>query len=139
MILLKASDRGFLSKDISVGDLITFRGDIHHIFPKNYLKKRGLPRGKYNQIANYVYMQQEVNIKVGDKAPDIYFKELENQCNGGELKYGAIDNINELNKNLNSHCIPESTFNMNIDNYEDFLEQRRKLMAQKMKNYYYSL
>lgn len=136
---VKASDRGFLSKDISVGDLITFRGDIHHIFPRNYLKKRGLPRGRYNQIANYVYMQQEVNIKVGDKAPDIYFKELENQCNGGELKYGAIDNIKELNKNLNSHCIPESIFNMNIDNYEDFLEQRRKLMAQKMKNYYYSL
>lgn len=136
---VKASDRGFLSKDISVGDLITFRGDIHHIFPRNYLKKRGLPRGRYNQIANYVYMQQEVNIKVGDKAPDIYFKELENQCNGGELKYGAIDNIKELNKNLISHCIPESIFNMNIDNYEDFLEQRRKLMAQKMKNYYYSL
>lgn len=136
---VKASDRGFLSKGISVGDLITFRGDIHHIFPRNYLKKRGLPRGRYNQIANYVYMQQEVNIKVGDKAPDIYFKELENQCNGGELKYGAIDNIKELNKNLISHCIPESIFNMNIDNYEDFLEQRRKLMAQKMKNYYYSL
>ncbi|MBG7610740.1 DUF262 domain-containing protein, partial [Polaribacter sp. BAL334] len=51
---VKANDKGFLSKDITVGDLILFRGDIHHIFPKNYLKKEGFERGKYNQIANYV-------------------------------------------------------------------------------------
>ena len=31
-----------LSKEISVNNLIIHRGDIHHIFPKNYLKKSGL-------------------------------------------------------------------------------------------------
>jgi hypothetical protein len=30
-------------------------------------------------------------------------------------------------------------FDMTVENYGEFLEQRRKLMAQKMKNYYYSL
>lgn len=35
--------------------------------------------------------------------------------------------------------IPESIFAMTVENYGDFLEQRRKLMAEKMKNYYYSL
>ena len=87
-------------------DLITYRGDIHHIFPKNYLKKNGLLRGKYNQIANYVYMQQEVNIQVGDKAPEVYFDELLKQCNSHDLKYGAINSLTELNENLTSNCIP---------------------------------
>ena len=136
---MKASDKGFLSKDITIGDLITYRGDIHHIFPKNYLKKNGLLRGKYNQIANYVYMQQEVNIQVGDKAPEVYFDELLKQCNSHDLKYGAINSLTELNENLTSNCIPESVFKMNIDDYDEFLMQRRRLMAQKMKLYYYSL
>ena len=60
---VKANDKGFLSKDVLVGDLISLRGDIHHLFPRDFLKKNGLDRGKYNQIANYVYMQSEINIK----------------------------------------------------------------------------
>lgn len=134
-----SNDKGFLSKEITVTDLITYRGDIHHIFPKNYLKKAGLNRGKYNQIANYVYMQQEVNIQVGAKAPNDYFSEVLVQCQGGELKYGGINTINELKENLTINCIPEPVFTMQKDDYEEFLNQRRILMAEKMKEYYYRL
>ena len=136
---VKANDKGFLSKDITVGDLILFRGDIHHIFPKNYLKKEGFERGKYNQIANYVYMQQEVNIQIGDKSPEVYFEKVLNQCHDKELIYGGINEMSELHNNLKSNCIPESIFTMNIANYEEFLIARRKLMAEKIKNYYHSL
>jgi hypothetical protein len=136
---VKANDKGFLSKDITVGDLILFRGDIHHIFPKNYLKKEGFERGKYNQIANYVYMQQEVNIQIGDKSPEVYFEKVLNQCHDKELIYGGINDMSELHNNLKSNCIPESIFTMNIGNYEEFLIARRKLMAEKIKNYYHSL
>lgn len=136
---VKNNDRGFLSKEISVNNLIQHRGDIHHIFPRNYLKKAGLTRSKYNQIANYVYMQQEVNIKIGNKAPNIYFGEVKDQCGGGSLKYGAISHPNDLKNNLDENCIPESIFEMTIDNYQDFLNQRRRLMAKKIKEYYYSL
>ena len=136
---VKDNDRGFLSKEISVNNLIMHRGDIHHIFPRNYLKKAGLTRSRYNQIANYVYMQQEVNIKVGNKAPEVYFSEVLEQCHSGELKYGAISNKEELSKNLKENCIPESVFTMTIENYQDFLNERRKLMAKKIKEYYYSL
>lgn len=136
---VKNNDRGFLSKEISVNNLILHRGDIHHIFPRNYLKKAGLTRSKYNQIANYVYMQQEVNIKVGNKAPNIYFGEVKDQCEGGHLKYGAISDRNDLKNNLDENCIPDSIFEMTIDNYQDFLNQRRRLMAKKIKEYYYSL
>ena len=135
----KANDKGFLSKEITVGDLITYRGDIHHIFPRDFLKKNGMERGKYNQIANYVYMQQEVNIAVGNKAPDAYFSEVLEQCHGGALKYGGISSLDELHENLKSNCVPESIFTMTLDHYDEFLKERRKLIAQKMKEYYFSL
>ena len=38
---VKTNDKGFLSKDVLVSDLISLRGDIHHLFPKDYLKKMG--------------------------------------------------------------------------------------------------
>jgi hypothetical protein len=135
----KANDKGFLSKEITVGDLITYRGDIHHIFPRDFLKKNGMERGKYNQIANYVYMQQEVNIAIGNKAPDVYFSEVLEQCHGGILKYGGITSLDELHENLKSNCVPESIFTISISHYEEFLKERRKLMAQKMRAYYFGL
>lgn len=134
-----AGDKGFLSKDILVRDLIAHRGDIHHIYPKDYLKKHGYKRGKYNQIANYVYMQSEINIKVGNKAPNVYFGEIREQCNGGDLKHGSINNMQALSDNLKMNCIPESIYNMSVEDYEDFLTERRKLMATKIRDYYRSL
>ncbi len=34
------------------------------------------------------------------------------------------------------NCIPENTVNMTIDDYEEFLEERRYVMAQKIKRYF---
>lgn len=136
---VKSLDKGFLSSDISVADMILNKGDIHHIFPKDYLKKNGLRRGDYNQIANYVYMQTEINIQVGNKAPRDYMATVLDQCNGGKMKYGGIKDKSSLVQNLAMNCIPEAISEMNIDDYQEFLEQRRILMAEKIKKYYYSL
>jgi hypothetical protein len=136
---VKGQDRGFLSRDITVADIILYKGDIHHIFPKNYLKTNRKSRGDYNQIANYVLMQQEINIAIGAKSPNVYFQELIQQCEGGKLKYGAVDNNSELLSNLKAHCIPESIFNLDIDGYDNFLSERRKLMSDKIRAYYNSL
>jgi len=132
-------DKGFLSKDIQVSHLIQHRGDIHHIFPKDYLKKFGLTRGKYNQLANYVYMQSEINIKVGNKPPKEYLSQMKNQVIDGELSYGLIENISDLNLNFGQNCIPDNIFDLDIADYETFLDERRKLMTRKVKEYYYSL
>ena len=136
---VKFNDKGFLSKDITVGDLVLNRGDNHHIFPKAYLKSKGLKRAQYNQIANYVLMQSEINIKVANKAPRIYFNELKDQCDDGGLKYGGINKSDTLNQNLAMHCIPEYIFEMDINDYEKFLSKRRDLVARKIKEYYFSL
>ncbi len=136
---VKAADKGFLSRDITVQEMLIFRGDVHHVFPKNYLKKQGLTRGRYNQIANYVYMQQDINIQVSDRPPNIYFNEVMQQCKTGVTKYGGITSETELLENLKQNCIPESIFDMDASNFEEFLVDRRKLIAQKMRSYYNSL
>lgn len=63
------NDGGFLSKDIAVRELVEVKSDVHHIFPRQYLKENGLQRGQYNQIANYAIAQSEINVAIGDKEP----------------------------------------------------------------------
>lgn len=136
---VKTNDRGFLSKDVLVSDLISLRGDIHHLFPKDYLKKNGLDRNKYNQIANYVYMQSEINIKVGNKPPKNYFAILKEQIDNNTQQLSGINTNEQLLENLAMNCVPVEIQYMSIDDYNDFLILRRKLMAQKIKAYYWSL
>lgn len=137
--LIKNNDKGFLSRDITVQSLVELKGDIHHIFPRDYLKKNDKSRVEYNQLANFVIMQQEINIAIGNKSPEVYFNEIKVQCAGGSKKYGGIDTMEELTANLKTHCIPESIFNMDVSHYDSFLKERRKLIADKIKNYYNSL
>lgn len=136
---VKLGDKGFLSRDITVLDLLMNRSDVHHVYPRNHLKKQGLSRGRYNQIANFVLAQSEINIAIGDKAPEQYFKELAEQCAGGKKKYGGITDATELHANLRMSCLPEVLLNGGIPAYDDFLEERRKLMAQKIKVWFEAL
>ncbi|MDR2232441.1 MAG: DUF262 domain-containing protein [Tannerella sp.] len=136
---VKDNNKGFLSKDILVRDLIEQRGDIHHLFPKDYLKKQELDRWKYNQIANYVYMQSEINIKVGNKPPEEYFKLIFNQIQSSNTLLSGISSGTELFDNLKQNCVPPEIIDMKIDEYQHFLSLRRKLMAEKIRHYYYSL
>ena len=136
---IKTNDKGFLSTDITVGNMIDHRGDIHHLFPREYLKANGFERGDYNQIANFVYAQSEINIKVGKKAPKDYMAEVIKQTKGGKLKYGGIADEKALAENLKQNCIPAGFEEMELGDYENFLKERRKLMAKKIKEYYFNL
>jgi hypothetical protein len=136
---IKAKDVGFLSTDITVQSMVEHRGDIHHIFPKEYLIANGYDKSSYNQIANFAYAQSEINIRIGKKAPHDYMGEVLEQCNGGVNRYGGLTSIQQFNDNLSHHCIPESIKKMDSSDYEVFLGERRKLMAQKIENYYKSL
>ena len=133
---VKLRDKGFLSRDITVQDLLLNRSDVHHLFPRKYLKDKGLQRGHYNQIANFALAQSEINIAIGAKAPKIYFDDLLRQCDGGKKKYGGITNLDDLKENLRQHSIPEGIFNHLADDYDAFLDERRKLMAKKIQEYF---
>lgn len=135
----REKDKGFLSSDIQVSHMISQRGDKHHIFPKNFLKKHGKNRREYNQIANIAYMQTEINIAIKDCPPKEYLAHVLEQCDSGSVWYGGITDRKTLNKNMEQNCIPPKIFDMDINDYDKFLEIRRMLMAQKIKRYFFSL
>ena len=136
---VKANDKGFLSSDISVRDLLEGQSNIHHIFPRKYLQEQGLTRGSYNQIANYVVMQSEINIAIGAKEPSSYFSAVMEQCQNGILRFGGINNLMQLQENLDSHCIPQRMETRTVESYDEFLNVRRNLIAAKIQDYYQSL
>ncbi len=92
-------------------------------------------RGLYNQIANYVYTQSEINVKIKDQTPKVYMAQVKEQCMSGHTVYGGIDSLAKLEANM-AACIPEEIFDMDYTSFEDFLEKRRQLMAQKIRCYY---
>ena len=133
-------DRGFLSDSIKVQYLIENRGDVHHIFPKDYLQKNGYNnKQQYNQIANFTMLQTEINIAVSNRAPKDYMADVKAQCNGKENKYGLINSEDDLYKNLEESAIPKDIINMSVENYEEFLQKRRVLMAHKIREYFNKL
>jgi len=132
--------RDFYLKTFWLVTLFLFVGTfIHHLFPKDYLKKFDLDRSKYNQIANYVYMQSEINIKVGNKSPKDYFEVVNKQMFDNNRQVSGLATEQELLDNLKMNCVPIEITQMSIDDYNNFLTQRRKLMALKIKDYYHSL
>lgn len=65
---IHSGDRALFSSSIKVIDLIAIMGDVHHVFPREYLKQKGITdRAKYNQVANYVYLDTQINISIGKK------------------------------------------------------------------------
>lgn len=132
-------DKGFLSTHITVRDLLLNRGDKHHIYPRKYLQQNGFSKTQYNQIANFVIAQSEINIQIGDKPPQVYFQELREQANGGVRRYGGIRTEAELRENLATHAIPLAMLEGEIPEYEVFLQERRRLMALKIKTWFEKL
>lgn len=132
-------DVSLLSNTAEVADLIS-AGDVHHIFPKEFLKKSGITdRAMYNQVANYAYLDTGVNISIGKQDPADYFGKALEQCSTKEIKVGTITDEEKLRANLRTNCIPADIFSMTADDYSRFLQERRVMMAQKIKEYYHSL
>lgn len=129
-----------LMNGTKVADLITISGDVHHIFPRAYLKSSGVDnKTKYNQVANYIYLDTQVNKAISDDAPCFYFTKVKTQCTTKRIELGNISDENLLRINLEENCIPENIFNMTVTDYDDFLQERRKLMAALVEKYYRGL
>ena len=91
----------------------------HHLFPKAYLKSIGYTDAKINQMGNYAYIDWKDNMEILDEAPAKYYPVV---CAGKtENQILAMEAENAL---------PHGWENMP---YEEFLVERRKLMAAKIK------
>jgi hypothetical protein len=129
----------FLSKSLKISSLIEQRGDIHHIFPKKYLTRNNFSQTLYNQVANYVYTEQATNIKIGALPPNEYMSKVKDQVGAGVFDLSSLDSENGLLENLILNDVPESILKADYTDYEEFLIARRRLMAQRIKNYYENL
>lgn len=99
----------------------------HHIFPRNYLNTIGIKDKKeYNQIANLVFIEYKDNINISDTSPNQYWPEMVNSLSEDD-KIDLEDNYVER------YDLPEEFWNLN---YNSFLDERRKLMAKSIKNYF---
>lgn len=113
---------------------------IHHIFPKKYLQRNGIDNRKdYNQIANYVYTQSEINIKIKDDAPCDYMARMKQQVSGEGSFYGGISSMEDLEANLAENCVPIEFMGMDVFDFQVFLDMRRTLMAKYIREYYEGL
>ncbi len=99
------------------------RLDIHHIFPKDWCAKKGIPAKSYNCILNKTPISYKANRKISNKAPSVYLQYLQNDSS---TKLSE-DKMNDI---LLSHCITPST--LRNDDYEGFLRERAQMLIEKI-------
>ena len=99
----------------------------HHLFPKGYLLAKMKISGTRatNQIANYAYVEWADNMTIADQAPSDYLPQLKERFSESELA-----------TMYHSHALPANWEQME---YRGFLEKRRELMAQIIREGYKKL
>lgn len=91
----------------------------HHLFPKKYLKSLNYNQNQINQIANYAYIDWKDNMEILDESPSIYYPQI--------IKGMTEDEILRMEE---ENALPHGWQNMQ---YEEFLKERRILMAKIIK------
>lgn len=89
--------------------------EVHHIFPKAALYKsdHNYTRAEVNAVANFCFLTKGTNLQISDTKPEDYFHKVEAQHPGA----------------LASQWIPMDEQLWTIENYRDFLEARKLLVA----------
>ena len=87
--------------------------EFHHIFPKSQLYDRDYVRPEVNALANFCFLTKNTNLKISNRLPEAYFPEIEAAHPGA----------------LASQWIPMDQKLWRVDNYRDFLEARKALLA----------
>lgn len=96
------------------------------LFSRGYLSKLGITTtAQRNQIANYAYVEWGDNVRIGGQSPAEYLPQIRQRVSSAELA-----------RMYHYHALPENWEQMS---YQDFLEARRELMAQVIRDGYQSL
>jgi hypothetical protein len=112
---LKAHDWGYGGLELNAHMLGKTSGlQVHHIFPKAQLRKRGYKQGEINALANFCFLTQTANLEISDRDPAEYFAAVEAAYPGA----------------LASQWVPMDRDLWQIDRFREFLAARRELLAQ---------
>ncbi|UTA55189.1 DUF262 domain-containing protein [Lysobacter soli] len=87
--------------------------EVHHIFPKAQLYKRKFKKSEVNALANYCFLTKDTNLDISDTLPEVYFPKIELAHPGA----------------LASQWIPTDPALWKVENYHDFMEARKVLLA----------
>jgi len=87
--------------------------EVHHIFPKAQLYKHGYSRSQVNAVANFCFLTKDTNLAIGAQRPRDYFPKIQAEHPGA----------------LDSQWIPADPELWELDNYLEFLEERKRLLA----------
>ena len=93
----------------------------------------------YNQVANYTYLDTQVNKAISDDAPAVYFATVLQQCDTKRAEIGNITDVEALDKNIADNALPPEIVHMTVEDYDSFLTERRHLMAKMIEEYYKQL
>jgi hypothetical protein len=93
--------------------------DIHHIFPQDWCKKKGIKPSVFDSIINKTPLSYRTNRIVGGVAPSEYTERLEK----GNSTTPPIDTA-KLNSYFASHLIDPSL--LRADDFDAFMEDRQK-------------
>ncbi|MDF7826485.1 DUF262 domain-containing protein [Pontiellaceae bacterium B12227] len=119
MAYLALKDNGAKDWYNGLGLSLTHQGTYHyiqhhHIFPKSRLKDAGYETSEINEIANLAFIGGDTNRRISNKLPVDYFPTvIEKQ--GEEV--------------LESQLVPVAPELRDINNYRQFLEERREELA----------
>ncbi|MFQ6308972.1 GmrSD restriction endonuclease domain-containing protein [Lysobacter capsici] len=91
--------------------------DIHHIFPRDWCEKQGIPRSRYDSIINKTPVSYKANRMIGGSAPSTYLNALQSH------KQVLLDDSG-MDALLASHRIPVAE--LRADDFESFLGQRQR-------------
>lgn len=97
--------------------------EYHHIFPKALLTQRYPERAQnrmVNQVANLVFLSQRANARISASPPDTYLPTI-------QISW------------LQAQYMPTDPTLWTLDRYEDFVLERRKLLATALNNLFASL
>ncbi len=92
--------------------------DIHHIFPRDWCKKQGIPESRYDSIINKTPLSSRTNRILGGDAPSVYLARLERGADGSP-PIPACD----IDSHLESHLIDPAL--LRADNFEGFFAARQ--------------
>jgi len=90
-------------------------------------------------VANFALAETSINITIKDHSPTEYMAWLARKIETDDLKTGEITHQADLEGNLVESAIPAFIHEVSADNYPEFLEARRKLMAEVIRDYYQAL
>lgn len=87
--------------------------ELHHIFPKAFLRRNGISSKDANNLGNIAFLTKECNLSIGSTPPVEYLPEVASDWPGA----------------LESQWIPMNRELWKVENYHQFLDARRHLLA----------